>query len=166
MWCIYIIYQLNKGLDLNTAIHQELYGTGGDLYQNDRDIGMWLSYNYARVILSQNGMRRMTPPFLNCYCICIIYACSSLVEEIKNIIIIIIIIIFIIIIYFERRGNTCNRLHMVKTRAEKIVCKNLWTSSQKRYLTNTFCWRSRLIKSDETMAPPLSLDASGQRDSF
>ena len=27
--------------------------------------------------------------FLYCYCICIIYACSSLVEEIKNIIIII-----------------------------------------------------------------------------
>ena len=62
MWCIYIIHQLNKGLDLNTAIHQELYGTGEDLYQNDRDIGMWFSYNYARVILSQNGMRRMTPP--------------------------------------------------------------------------------------------------------
>ena len=39
MWCIYIIHQLNKGLDLNTAIHQELYGTGEDLYQNDRDIG-------------------------------------------------------------------------------------------------------------------------------
>ena len=58
MWCIYIIHQLNKGLDLNTAIHQELYGTGDDLYQNDRDIGMWFSYNYARVILSQNGMRR------------------------------------------------------------------------------------------------------------
>ena len=60
MWCIYIIHQLNKGLDQNTAIHQELYGTGDDLYQNDRDIGMWFSYNYARVILSQNGMRRMT----------------------------------------------------------------------------------------------------------
>ena len=56
MWCIYIIHQLNKGLDLNTSIHQELYGTGEDLYQNDRDIGMWFSYNYARVILSQNGM--------------------------------------------------------------------------------------------------------------
>ena len=47
MWCIYIIHQLNKGLDLNTANHQELYGTGDDLYQNDRDIGMWFSYNYA-----------------------------------------------------------------------------------------------------------------------
>ena len=35
MWCIYIIHQLNKGLDLNTAIHQELYGTGDDLYQNE-----------------------------------------------------------------------------------------------------------------------------------
>ena len=33
--------------------------------------------------------------FLYCYCICIIYACSSLVEEIKNIIIIIIIICLI-----------------------------------------------------------------------
>ena len=62
MWCIYIIHQLNKGLDLNTAINQELYGTGDDLYQNDRDIEMWFSYNYARVILSQNGMRRTTPP--------------------------------------------------------------------------------------------------------
>ena len=60
MWYIYIIHQLNKGLDLNTAIHQELYGTGEDLYQNDRDIRMWFSYNYARVILSQDGMRRMT----------------------------------------------------------------------------------------------------------
>ena len=40
IWCIYIIYQLNKGLNLNTAIHQELYGTGDDLYQNDRDIEM------------------------------------------------------------------------------------------------------------------------------
>ena len=38
MWCIYIIHQLNKGLALNTAIHQELYGTGDDLYQNDRDM--------------------------------------------------------------------------------------------------------------------------------
>ena len=54
--------QLNKGLDLNTAIHQELYGTGKDLYQNDRDIEMWFIYNYARVILSQNGMRCMAPP--------------------------------------------------------------------------------------------------------
>ena len=61
-WCIYIIHQLNKGLDLNTAIHQELYGTGEDLYQNDRDIEMWFIYNYARVILSKNGMRRMAPP--------------------------------------------------------------------------------------------------------
>ena len=62
MWCIYIIHQLNKGLDLNTAIHQELFGTGDDLYQNNRDIRMWFSYNYARVILSQNGMRRIAPP--------------------------------------------------------------------------------------------------------
>ena len=62
IWCIYIIHQLNKGLDLNTAIHQELYGTGEDLYQNDRDIEMWFIYNYARVILSKNGMRRMAPP--------------------------------------------------------------------------------------------------------
>ena len=62
MWCIYFIHQLNKELDLNTAIHQGLYGTGDDLYQNDRDIGMWFSYNYTRVILSQNGMRRMAPP--------------------------------------------------------------------------------------------------------
>ena len=62
MWYIYIIHQLNKGLDLITAIHQELYGTGDDLYQNDRYIEMWFSYNYARVIISQNGMRRMTPP--------------------------------------------------------------------------------------------------------
>ena len=54
IWCIYIIHQLNKGLDLNTAIHQELYGTGDDLYQNDRDIEMWFIYNYARVILSKN----------------------------------------------------------------------------------------------------------------
>ena len=51
-----------KKLDLNTAIHQELYGTGDDLYQNDRDIEMWFIYNYARVILSKNGMRRMAPP--------------------------------------------------------------------------------------------------------
>ena len=43
MWCIYIIHKLNKGLDLNTAIHQELYGTGDDLYQNDRDMEMWLT---------------------------------------------------------------------------------------------------------------------------
>ena len=62
MWCIYIIHQLNKGLDLNTAIQQELYGTGDDLHQNDTDIEMWFSYNYARVILSQNGKRLMAPP--------------------------------------------------------------------------------------------------------
>ena len=62
MWCIYIIHQLNKGLDLNTAIHQQLYETGEDLYQNDIDIEMWFNYNYAGVILSQNGMRHMTPP--------------------------------------------------------------------------------------------------------
>ena len=36
MWGIYIIHQLNKGLDLNTVIHQQLYGTGEDLYQNDK----------------------------------------------------------------------------------------------------------------------------------
>ena len=54
-WPIYIIHQLNKGLD-----HQELYGTGENLYQNDRDIEMRFSYNCARVILFQNGMRRMT----------------------------------------------------------------------------------------------------------
>ena len=62
IWCIYIIHQLNKGLNLNTAIHQELYGTGDDLYQTDRDIEMWFIYNSARVILSKNGMRRMAPP--------------------------------------------------------------------------------------------------------
>ena len=60
MWCIYIINQPNKGLDLNTVIHQQLYGTGEGLYQND--IEMWFSYYYARVILSQNGMGRMTSP--------------------------------------------------------------------------------------------------------
>ena len=64
MWCIYIIHQLNEGLDLNTAIHQELYGAGEDLYQNDRDIEMWFNYDNARVILFQDGITRMTPPDL------------------------------------------------------------------------------------------------------
>lgn len=62
MWCIYIIHQLNKGLDLKKAIHEELYGTGEDLYQNDRDIEMWFSLNYARLILSKSGGIPMTPP--------------------------------------------------------------------------------------------------------
>ena len=48
MRCISSIHQLNKGLDLNTANYQELYGTGEDLYQNVRDIEMWFSYNYTR----------------------------------------------------------------------------------------------------------------------
>ena len=76
MWCIYIIHQLNRGLDLKSAIHQELKGTGKDLYQNDRDIDMWFSLNYGRVILSKEGMMRMAPPdFLfkhriqNCKCL-------------------------------------------------------------------------------------------------
>ena len=65
MWCIYIILQLKQGTYLNTAIYQELYETGEDLYQNDRDIEIWFSYKYARVILSHNGMRRLTfPDFL------------------------------------------------------------------------------------------------------
>ena len=38
MRCIYIIHQLNKGLDLNTVIHQQLYDTGKGLHLNDRDI--------------------------------------------------------------------------------------------------------------------------------
>ena len=66
MWNLVYLHhspaQQRTRLDLNTAIHQELYGTGDDLYQNDRDIEMWFIYNYARVILSKNGMRRMAPP--------------------------------------------------------------------------------------------------------
>ena len=64
MWYIYIIHQLNKGLDLKKAIHEELYGTGEDLYQNDRDIEMWLCLNYARLILSKSGGIPMTLFFL------------------------------------------------------------------------------------------------------
>lgn len=52
MYCIYILHQLNRGLDLDTAIHQALMGTGEDLYQNDRDIEMWFSLNYGRLYLS------------------------------------------------------------------------------------------------------------------
>lgn len=62
MWCIYIIHQLNKGLDLKDAIHQELRGTGEDIYQNDRDIEMWFSLNYARTILNPYGMLQIPPP--------------------------------------------------------------------------------------------------------
>ena len=47
VWCIYIIQQLNKGLDLKTAIHEHLYGTGEDVYQNDRDIDMWFWLTYG-----------------------------------------------------------------------------------------------------------------------
>ena len=42
------------------VIHQELKGSGEDLYQNDRE--MWFSLNYRRVILSKEGMMRMAPP--------------------------------------------------------------------------------------------------------
>ena len=45
MWCIYIIYQLNRGHDLKTAIYKELKGTGKDLSQNDRDVVMWFRKN-------------------------------------------------------------------------------------------------------------------------
>ena len=76
MWCIYIIQQLNRGLDLKSAIYQELKGTGEDLYKNDRDIDMWFSLDYGRVILSKEGMMRMAPlEFLfkhriqNCKCL-------------------------------------------------------------------------------------------------
>ena len=48
--CIYINYQLNRGHGLKTAIHKELKGTGKDLSQNDRDIGMWFRTNYKRLI--------------------------------------------------------------------------------------------------------------------
>ncbi|MCG8075025.1 MAG: hypothetical protein JAY75_02135 [Candidatus Thiodiazotropha taylori] len=58
-WCIYIIHQLEKGLDLKKAIHGELYGTGEDLYQNDRDIDRWFCANYVKVIDAQS-----TPNFL------------------------------------------------------------------------------------------------------
>ena len=50
MWCIYIIYQLNRGHDLKTAIHKELKGTGEDLSQNDRDIDMWFRKSYGTFI--------------------------------------------------------------------------------------------------------------------
>ena len=43
-----------------SAIHQELKGTGKDLYQNDRDIDMWFSLNFGRVILSKEGMMHGT----------------------------------------------------------------------------------------------------------
>ena len=76
MWCTYIIHQHNRGLDLKSAIHQELKGTGVDVYQNDRDIDMWFNFNYGRVILSKEGMMRMaSPDFLfkhrlqNCKCL-------------------------------------------------------------------------------------------------
>ena len=35
-------------VDLKSAIHQELKGTGKDLYQSGRDIDMWFSLNYGR----------------------------------------------------------------------------------------------------------------------
>ena len=47
---------------LEKAIHEELCGTGEDLYQIDRDIKMWFSLNYARLILSKSGGIPMTPP--------------------------------------------------------------------------------------------------------
>ena len=52
MYCIYILHQFSRGLDLKTAIHENLMGTGEDLYQNDRDIEMWFSLNYGRLYLS------------------------------------------------------------------------------------------------------------------
>ena len=63
MWCIYIIHQLNKGLDLNIAIHQKLYGAR-KIYTRTTEksrCGSAMTMP-ARVILFQNGMRRMTPP--------------------------------------------------------------------------------------------------------
>ena len=40
MYCINILDQLGRELDLKTAIHEQLYGTGEDPYQNDRDVEM------------------------------------------------------------------------------------------------------------------------------
>ena len=49
MYCIDILDQLGRGLDLKTAIHEQLYGTGEDPYQNDRDVEMWFSLNYGQL---------------------------------------------------------------------------------------------------------------------
>ena len=57
-----VVYLHHSSTQQKTRSKQELYGGGEDIYQNDRDIEMWFSYNYVRVILSQNGMRHMTPP--------------------------------------------------------------------------------------------------------
>ena len=50
MCCIYVIHQLNRGHDLETAIYKELKGTGEDLSQNDRDNDMLFTKNYERLI--------------------------------------------------------------------------------------------------------------------
>ena len=44
-----ILDQLGRRLDLKTATHEQLYGTGEDPYQNDRDVEMWFSLNYAQL---------------------------------------------------------------------------------------------------------------------
>ena len=49
MYCINILDQLGRGLDLKTAIHEQLYNTGEDPYQNDRDVEMWFSLNYGQL---------------------------------------------------------------------------------------------------------------------
>ena len=51
--------QLGRGLDLKTAIHEQLCGTGEDPYQNDRDVEMWFSLNYGQ--LYKDIYRGITP---------------------------------------------------------------------------------------------------------
>ena len=59
MYCINILDQLGRGLDLKTAIHEQLYGTGEDPYQNDRYVEMWFSLNYGQ--LYKDIYRGITP---------------------------------------------------------------------------------------------------------
>ena len=59
MYCINILDQLGRGLDWKTAIHEQLYGTREDPYQNDRDVEMWFSLNYGQ--LYKDIYRGITP---------------------------------------------------------------------------------------------------------
>ena len=59
MYCINILGQLGRGLDLKTSIYEQFYGTGEDPYQNDRDVEMWFSLNYGQ--LYKDIYRGITP---------------------------------------------------------------------------------------------------------
>ena len=63
MWCIYVIHQLNKRLDSQRShLSRTIWKWRRFLPEWQRDIEVWFSYNYARVILYKNSMRRMPLP--------------------------------------------------------------------------------------------------------